>query len=156
MSARVFVGWKLPDESRARLLARFAPRYGRLLADHVTLSDHAGAQARPPLGEAGEVIGEADDGAGAQALVVRVGTSERRPDGGTFHITWSLGEGREAVESNAVIAAHGWRRTEPTPIALRPVRLERDGEAEHQPIMSNRWPGMKSSPRSGAPRYEDG
>ena len=44
--------------------------------------------------------------------VVRLGEASDRPTGGTYHITWSLGPGREAIESNAVIAAHGWQALE--------------------------------------------
>jgi len=52
--------------------------------------------------------------------VVRIGGTTDRPDGSTYHITWSLGPGRKAKESNDVIAAHGW-----TPFAAPiPVRLE--------------------------------
>jgi hypothetical protein len=43
-------------------------------------------------------VGEADDGAGVQALVVRIGGTTERPDGAIYHITWSLAEGREARE----------------------------------------------------------
>src|SRR5919107_332704 len=56
----------------------------------------------------GVVVGVADDGAGVQALVVEIGGTTRRPDGSTYHVTWSLGPGRRAVESNDVIRACGW------------------------------------------------
>jgi hypothetical protein len=66
-----------------------------------------------------EVVGAADDQAGVQALVVRLDGSTDRPDGSTWHITWSLGPGRRAVESNAVIGEHGWTPLpEPVPVAL--------------------------------------
>jgi hypothetical protein len=45
-----------------------------------------------------------------QAMVVEIGGSSRRPDGGTYHITWSLAEGRKARESNDVIRDKGWSR----------------------------------------------
>ena len=62
-------------------------------------------------------------GEGVEALVVELGGSTDRWDGSTYHITWSLADGREAKESNAVIAQRGW-----TPIADGPdVRLEADG-----------------------------
>jgi hypothetical protein len=50
--------------------------------------------------------------------VVRIGGSTDRPDGGTYHITWSLAEGRDAKESNDVIAARGWQPVDP-PIEVR-------------------------------------
>lgn len=115
-----YTGWLVDPAQRVALLARFPARYPRIVAHHVTLKFGDGA-AEPPADTTGEIVGEADDGAGVQALVVRVGGSEARPDGGTFHITWSLAPGREAKESNAVIAARGWAPIEPP----APVRLLR-------------------------------
>jgi hypothetical protein len=105
---RVYTGWLVDAAARDGLLARLPPRYPRVVAHHVTLKfgDRAGA---PPTDTLGEIVGEADDGCGVQAMVVRIAGSTDRPDGGTFHITWSLADGREARESNDVIAAHGWR-----------------------------------------------
>ena len=58
------------------------------------------------------VTGRADDGEGVEALVVEIAGSSDRWDGGAYHVTWSLAEGREAVESNAVIARCGWAAVE--------------------------------------------
>ncbi len=112
-----YTGWLLDPAQRESLLARFPPRYPRVAAHHVTLKfgDRA---AQAPGAVAAEIVGEADDGVGVQALVVRIDGSEARPDGGTFHITWSLAPGREARESNGVIAVRGWRRLE-TPVSVR-------------------------------------
>lgn len=114
-----FVGWKLDPGDRERMLARFPPRYAQVVADHVTL---AFDPLRPelPTETAGEVVGEADDGRGVQALVVRIGGTTDRPDGSTYHLTWSIADGRKAKESNDVLARCGWRRL---PAAI-PVRLE--------------------------------
>ena len=120
-----YVGWLVEPEAREALLARFPPRYPRVVAHHVTF--RFGDRAAPlPVETSGEIVGEADDGRGVQALIVRIGGTERRPDGGTFHVTWSLADGREARESNAVIAEHGWRPVEPTPVPLEPRGFERE------------------------------
>jgi len=77
-----------------------------------------------PTETSGEVVGEVDDGLGVQALVVRIGGTTERGDGSTFHLTWSLGEGRHAKESNDVIARYGWRPLEkPVPIRLLPAHF---------------------------------
>lgn len=73
-----------------------------------------------PAADHGAVVGRADDGEGVEALVVAIGGSTNRPDGSTWHITWSLAPGREARESNDVIAAQGWERCDPIPITLEP------------------------------------
>ncbi len=119
-------GWKLDPDDRERLLARFEPLFRDVVADHVTL--RSGTDHRTPLPReaAGEVIGEIDDEAGVQVLVVRIDGTSDRGDGSIYHITWSVdrARGRRPVESNAVIADRGWRPlAEPIPIRLRPARF---------------------------------
>jgi hypothetical protein len=115
-----YVGWLLDSDDRARLLRRFPPRYARVIAHHVTLK-FGDATAVAPAETVAEIVGEADDGAGVQALVVRIDGTTARPDGGTFHITWSLAPGRAARESNDAITAKGWTRfAAPSPLRLIP------------------------------------
>jgi hypothetical protein len=119
MRAR-FIGWEVDREDRRHLLARFPARYGETVADHVTLK-FGSDRIKLPTERSGEIVGEADDGEGVQAMVVRIAGTTDRPDGSTYHITWSLGPGRRAKESNAVIARFGWRRfAEPIPVRLVP------------------------------------
>ena len=113
----VYTGWLVDPAGREALLERFPARYAVVVAHHVTLKFGERAAAAPLDTEA-EIVGEADDGLGVQAMVVAIAGSTVRPDGGTFHITWSLAQGREARESNDVIA-RGWRPLE----AAAPVRL---------------------------------
>ena len=116
-------GWKLDADDRARLIARVAPAYADVGADHVTLG--LGNAPLPPA-KAGEVVGLSDDGAGVQALVVRIDGDTARPDGSTFHITWSIdrARGRRPVDSNDVIARFGWALLDPPEsIQLRPARF---------------------------------
>ena len=116
-------GWKLDPAQRAELLRQFPPRYAGIDADHVTLASEVPPDAPPPPPAEAEIVGRADDGAGVEALVVRLNGRTDRPDGSTFHITWSLGPGREAKESNHVIAARGWTDFElPMPVRLIPAR----------------------------------
>ena len=116
-------GWKLTDEDRAQLLERFPPRYSETIADHVT---ERGPDGRAPIPGpvSAAVIGRADDGDSLECLVVAVDGSPDRPDGSTYHITWSLGPGRSARESNDVLRECGWDRLDSAvPLDLRPARL---------------------------------
>ena len=116
------IGWKLDRDQRRELLQQFPPHYPRVDADHVTLRRAAGDEPLPSEVEA-EIVGRADDGAGVEVMVVRLGGTTDRPDGSTWHITWSLAEGRHARESNDVIAAHGWTPFDlPMPLLLAPAR----------------------------------
>ena len=118
------IGWRLDRAQREELLERFRPRYGETVADHVTLAARVAEQSELPEERSGEIVGRTDDGHGVEAMVVRIGGTTERPDGSRYHITWSLGPGRKAVESNAVIAAQGWTPIEPAvPVVLKPERF---------------------------------
>ena len=126
MARRWVTGWKLDVTDRERLLERFRPAFPDVVADHVTLRTGTNASTPLPRETRGQVVGEIDDGAGVQALVVTIGGTTDRSDGSTYHITWSLdrARGRRPVESNAVIARLGWRSLpEPVPIRLHPARF---------------------------------
>ncbi len=117
-------GWKLPRDERAALLERFPPRYANVVADHVTLRVGATAQTALPREVAARLVGRADDGASLECLVVELDGTTARPDGSTYHITWSLGPGRRGRESNDVLKERGWRGLDhPIPITLEPGRF---------------------------------
>jgi hypothetical protein len=117
------VGWKLDRGERRALLERFPPHYAETVADHVTFLSKVVPDTLPPPEAPAEIVGRADDGEGVEAMVVAIDGGTDRPDGSTWHVTWSLGEGREARESNDVIAARGWTRFEaPVPLTLIPAR----------------------------------
>ncbi len=118
------IGWKLDRDQRRELLQQFPPKFEKVVADHVTLAGKAAADAPLPQETEGEIVGRADDGKGVEAMVVRIGGTTDRPDGSTYHITWSLAEGRRARESNDVLAAQEWERLDlPMPIKLQPARF---------------------------------
>jgi hypothetical protein len=118
-------GWKLPRDERERLLERFPPKYERAIADHVTLQ--AGADADTPLPREidARIVGRADDSDSLESLVVETDGTTDRPDGSTYHITWSLGPDRKAKESNDLLRNQGWEHTDrPIPIRLEPSRFK--------------------------------
>ena len=118
-------GWKLPETERELLLRRFPPKYENVVADHVTL--RVGADADTPLPNepnSSRIVGRADDGESLECLVVELDGTTDRPDGSTYHITWSLGPGRKARESNDVLRDEGWDFIEaPIPVELTPARF---------------------------------
>lgn len=111
------VGWRLDRRQRAAMIERIKPAYANVVADHVTLAANVAANTPLPDAVAAEAIGRIDDGRGVEALVVAVEGTIGRPGGGTYHITWSLGPGRRAKESNDALAARAWQPL-PEPIAL--------------------------------------
>lgn len=92
----------------------------------MTLRSRVDAQAALPPATVGRIVGRSDDGRGVEAMVVEIDGSSARPDGSTYHITWSLQEGRAAVESNEVIRQCRWRTIEPpVPVSLQPANFPR-------------------------------
>jgi hypothetical protein len=101
-------GWKLPHHEREALLQRFPPRYDKAIADHVTLRVGAAPETPLPRKPDARIVGRADDGESLECLVVELDGTTDRPDGSTYHITWSLGPGRNARESNDLLRDRGW------------------------------------------------
>ena len=119
-------GWKLPrDGERERLLEHFPPKYERAVADHVTLQAGASDDTPLPREVSAEIVGRADDGESLECLVVAIDGTTDRPDGSTYHITWSLGPGRRATESNDVLRERGWEHLDrPMPIDIEPAKFK--------------------------------
>ena len=118
-------GWKIGRDDRDMLLECFPPRYENVVADHVTL--RVGVTSETPLPKKPDdarVIGHADDGNSLECLVVSIDGTTDRPDGSTYHITWSLGPTRKARESNDVLREQGWDYLDaPTAVELTPARF---------------------------------
>lgn len=117
-------GWKLPRDERERLLERFPPLYQTVVGEHVTLNVGANAQTPLPRQVEAQIVGRADDGESLECLVVQIDDTTERPDGSTYHITWSLGPARKARESNDLLRDAGWAPIDkPIPVALEPARF---------------------------------
>jgi imidazole glycerol phosphate synthase subunit HisF len=117
------IGWLLAEEDRERLLKQYPPRYENVVAHHVTLKSDAANEPLPPEVDA-KLVGRADDGRGVECMVVEIDRTTDRPDGSTYHITWSLGAGRRARESNDVLRERGWQELdESIQIKLEPGRF---------------------------------
>jgi hypothetical protein len=116
-------GWKLLRDDRAQLLERFPPRYENVIADHVTLRVGASPETPLPRKPSARIVGRADDGRSLECLVVELDGATERPDGSTYHITWSLGPGRNARESNDVLRDRGWKPVNAIPLDLEPARF---------------------------------
>jgi hypothetical protein len=122
MDEKRTIGWLVDEAQRVELLQQFPPRYERTVAHHVTLASRTADPLPDP--KIGEIVGRADDDLGVEALVVAIDSGIDRTGGGTWHITWSLAPGREAMESNQVIADQGFERLElPVPVTLHPAEL---------------------------------
>jgi hypothetical protein len=117
------IGWLLAENDREELLKQFPPKFERTVAHHVTLKSDAESDPVPPEVQA-TIVGRTDDDAGVEAMVVSIDGTTDRPDGSTYHITWSLADGRRAGESNNVLRERGWEDLDhPIPVTLEPGRF---------------------------------
>ena len=102
----------LNDSDRSRLAQHFPPKFPEFIGHHITYAVGVPTDSDLPETQTIHVVGYACDEAGIEALVVEVDGTTRRPDGRTFHVTWSLDRdaGFKPVKSNELIANHGFTR----------------------------------------------
>lgn len=86
-----YTAYALSQDTRQSLLTKFPPKYQKFIGSHITyqFGIKPTDTELPPQAQI-KVIGYIDSGDGLEALVVSVNGSTTRPDGKTFHITWSL------------------------------------------------------------------
>lgn len=122
----MYTAYVLDPQSRDNLVKYFPPKYPEFIGHHVTEEFGVPKNAMPPESPHRiEVVGYAEDD-GIEALVVAVDGETKRPDGSTYHITWSLDrdKGRKPVHSNNVIKEKGYQRVGPIQIDVRPEVLK--------------------------------
>jgi hypothetical protein len=114
MSYEAFV---LTQESRERLAKQFPPKFPLWIGHHVTHRFGVPKTPNVPYGEQThgnfEVVGHASRADGIEALVVRVVGKTSRPDGGTYHITWSLDPKMFKPKDSNALLARGWTTVDP-------------------------------------------
>jgi hypothetical protein len=114
-----YQAFEVSAASRSALAEVFPPKFPEFIGHHITYK--FGVSSDQPLPEAStlRVVGYACDEAGIEALVVEVDGTTVRPDGKTFHITWSLDReaGFKPVKSNDLIAQQGYEKI-PSPINI--------------------------------------
>jgi len=118
-----YIAFELDEQSRNILLKTFPPKYPEVIGHHITHQFGVPEGTKLPSDVKDvKVIGYADDGTSLEALVVDVNGSTQRPDGGTYHITWSLDreQGRKPVHSNNLIKEQGYERISPIQITAIP------------------------------------
>jgi hypothetical protein len=104
---------------RHRLSTQYPPKFSSWVGHHIT---HVFGT-RPSGDQYGtekvvHIVGYACDPNGLEAFVVSVDGSTTRPDGKTYHLTWSLDRdaGFRPVDSNTVVANHATPIQPPIPI----------------------------------------
>jgi hypothetical protein len=125
MNTNNYTAYVLDDSARTSLLAKFPPKYPKVIAHHVTVQFGVPADTEVPPPARVKVIGYADSGDGLEALVCTVDGKAERPDGKRFHITLSLDPSKySAVDSNKLLASNKFTLTLGTQVATTPALLK--------------------------------
>jgi hypothetical protein len=74
----------------------------------------------------GKIVGICTDFKTLEALVISIGGTTNRPDGSTYHCTWSLDKAvRQAVDSNTLLKEIGYHKfLHPMMIDIEPALME--------------------------------
>jgi len=100
----MYTAFVLTDSARTELLQKFRPKYNRVYAHHVTERFGVGIDTPVPYDSIVSAYAHIDTEDGLELLLVSVDGRNKRPDGGTYHITWSLNPDLyKPVDSNKVI-----------------------------------------------------
>lgn len=120
MEVKGYTCWLLDMTERDALLKRFPAEFSNVVAHHVTL-DYGVTQLHPlPTQFSGRIVGDIYD-KGVQALVVEIDGTTIRADKRTYHITWSLDDGRYPENSNDILKKGWFPLEEPIEITLIPA-----------------------------------
>ena len=118
-----YSAYLLTDKARNELLAKFPPKYSKVVAHHITVKFGA-PNAEPPAPAMVAVVGYIDSGDGLEALVCSVNGTTERADGSKYHITWSLEPGKYSPkDSNALLRSKRFTLTRAYPIETTPEVL---------------------------------
>lgn len=114
-----FSCYLVDESSRKDILNLFPPRWD-LIGHNITLQ-YPVMEKTVPEPACIEIVGYACDD-DLECLVASVNGTVIRPDGKTFHLTWSLNRaaGRKPHESNYVLQ-RGWEPIQPFPISVIPA-----------------------------------
>lgn len=120
MKRSSYFAYELDDQSRNTLMSYFIPKYDDVIGHHITYKFGVSRDEEKPNGSDNiYVVGYTTDNKSIEALIVEVDNSTKRPDGKTFHITWSLDrtKGRKPMHSNDIINEFGWTPVKPIKIS---------------------------------------
>jgi len=121
----MYTAYVIDEESRKRLVEQFPMKYETHVGHHITIMTPATDESILPNDDNTiiNVVGIRDSGDGLEVLVVSVNGTINRPDGGMYHITWSLDIDKYSPkDSNELLASYGRY------VMCLPVEINANGE----------------------------
>ena len=103
----MYTAYVLTAETREALEEKYPPTYPEFIGHHITVDFGLPEDAPVPEEADNKLLGIKDSGDGIEALLVTVNGETKRPDGKSYHITWSLDrEHYKPVDSNALVESY--------------------------------------------------
>lgn len=115
-----YTAYVLNDSDRALLANNYPPKYADFVGHHVTVQFGVPEGTSAPEPATVKVVGYKDSGDGIEALVVSVNGNTQRPDGSTYHITWSLDRTKYSPKDSNVLLSD----TEKRYTLIRPIAIQ--------------------------------
>jgi len=117
----MYTSYQLTPRSRNFLLDKFPPKHKKVVAHHITHEFGVHKDTKLPPNANIRVIGYHNDPDGLEVLVVSVDGGQYRPDGGVYHITWSLDpEKFKPVHSNGLASRQNHKLIMPVAVQTNP------------------------------------
>lgn len=86
----MYNGYEIEEGSRNKLLTLYPPKYPNVLGHHITEKFGVKDKTVPDQPSKVLVIGYIDNGEDVEGFLVSIDGNTNRPDGGKYHITWSI------------------------------------------------------------------
>lgn len=98
----MYTGYEIEAGSRQKLATLFPPKYPNFMGHHITEAFGVKDGSVPEQPRRVLVVSHIDNGEDVEGFVVSIDGSSKRPDGGTYHLTWSLdrSNGAKPVHTN--------------------------------------------------------
>lgn len=119
----MYTAFVLDDTTRLDLSTQFPPKYPKFIGHHITIDfgvDHIEDDTPANI----SVVGYSDSSDGLEVLVVSVNGVNKRADGMTYHITWSLDRDKyKPVDSNKLLIGSNWNDVVPIRLGVMVPQL---------------------------------
>lgn len=98
----MYNGYEIEEGSRRKLMTLFPPKYPNVLGHHITETFGVKNGETPEQPQQVLIIGYIDNGEDVEGFLVEVDGKTDRPNGGKYHITWSIdrSKGAKPVHTN--------------------------------------------------------
>ncbi|RLC97486.1 MAG: hypothetical protein DRI46_12980 [Chloroflexi bacterium] len=98
----MYTGYEIEAGSRQKLATLFPPKYPNFMGHHITEAFGVKDGSVPEQPQHVLVVAHIDNGEDVEGFVVSIDGSSDRPDGDTYHLTWSLdrSNGAKPVHTN--------------------------------------------------------